>query len=108
MQTQCSHFSTILSNRLLSSPHSIQHTYVHAHFPPPHTSFTILLIITPYEVYASTHTRHRMVMMFEQHAMMLMMNRQARVVLEDRMKYSLQLTALRLNPRRLRGVQALT
>ena len=35
-------------------------------------------------------------------------NRQARVVLEDRMKYSLQLTALRLNPRRLRGVQALT
>ena len=36
------------------------------------------------------------------------MNRQARVVLEDRMKYSLQLTALRLNPRRLRGVQALT
>lgn len=35
-------------------------------------------------------------------------NRQARVVLEDRMKNSLQLTALRLNPRRLRGVQALT
>lgn len=35
-------------------------------------------------------------------------NRQARVALEDRMKYSLQLTALRLNPRRLRGVQALT
>lgn len=38
----------------------------------------------------------------------LCVNRQARVVLEDRMKYSLQLTALRLNPRRLRGVQALT
>lgn len=35
-------------------------------------------------------------------------NRQARVVLGDRIKYSLQLTALRLNPRRLRGVQALT
>lgn len=35
-------------------------------------------------------------------------NRQARVALEDRMKYSLQLTTLRLNPRRLRGVQALT
>ena len=35
-------------------------------------------------------------------------NRQARVALEDRRKYSLQLTALRLNPRRLRGVQALT
>lgn len=36
------------------------------------------------------------------------MNRQARVALEDRMKYSLQLTTLRLKPRRLRGVQALT
>jgi hypothetical protein len=35
-------------------------------------------------------------------------NRQARVALGDRRKYSLQLTALRLNPRRLRGVQALT
>lgn len=50
-----------------------------------------------------------MMMMFKQHVkVMMMMNRQARVVLEDRMKYSLQLTALRLNPRRLRGVQALT
>ena len=36
------------------------------------------------------------------------MNRQARVALGDRIKNSLQLTALRLNPRRLRGVQALT
>ena len=35
-------------------------------------------------------------------------NRQARVVLGDRIKYSLQLTALRLNPCRLQGVQALT
>lgn len=40
--------------------------------------------------------------------MMMMMNRQARVVLGDRIRNSLQLTALRLNPRRLRGVQALT
>lgn len=35
-------------------------------------------------------------------------NRQARVVLGDRIKYSLQLTTLRLNPCRLQGVQALT
>lgn len=39
---------------------------------------------------------------------MINVNRQARVVLGDRMKYSLQLTALRLNPCRLQGVQALT
>ena len=35
-------------------------------------------------------------------------NRQARVALGDRIRNSLQLTALRLNPRRLRGVQAQT
>ena len=35
-------------------------------------------------------------------------NRQARAALGDRMKYSLQLTALRLKPSRLLGVQALT
>lgn len=39
---------------------------------------------------------------------MLCENRQARVALGDRMKYSLQLTTLRLNPCRLQGVQALT
>lgn len=37
-----------------------------------------------------------------------MKNRQARAALGDRMKYSLQLTALRLKPSRLLGVQALT
>ena len=42
------------------------------------------------------------------HSMICTENRQARVVLGDRMKYSLQLTALRLNPCRLQGVQALT
>jgi hypothetical protein len=36
------------------------------------------------------------------------MNRQARVALGDRRKYSLQLTALRLNLCRLQRVQALT
>jgi len=36
------------------------------------------------------------------------LNRQARAALGDRRKYSLQLTALRLNPSRLLGVQALT
>jgi hypothetical protein len=35
-------------------------------------------------------------------------NRQARVALGDRIRNSLQLTALRLNPCRLQGVQALT
>ena len=38
----------------------------------------------------------------------VMLNRQARAALGDRRKYSLQLTALRLNPSRLLGVQALT
>ena len=47
-----------------------------------------------------THTHH--------YHFVCVTNRQARVALEDRRKYSLQLTALRLNPRRLRGVQALT
>ena len=37
-----------------------------------------------------------------------LVNRQAREALGDRIRNSLQLTALRLNPRRLRGVQALT
>ena len=36
------------------------------------------------------------------------MNRQARVALGDRIRNSLQLTALRLKPSRLLGVQALT
>ncbi len=35
-------------------------------------------------------------------------NRQARVALGDRIRNSLQLTALRLKPSRLLGVQALT
>lgn len=38
----------------------------------------------------------------------LYMNRQARAALGDRRKYSLQLTALRLNLSRLLRVQALT
>ena len=38
----------------------------------------------------------------------VLMNRQARVALGDRIRNSLQLTALRLKPSRLLGVQALT
>lgn len=38
----------------------------------------------------------------------MLMNRQARVALGDRIRNSLQLTALRLKPSRLLGVQALT
>ena len=48
-------------------------------------------------VYIIVHTTHR-----------VWWNRQARAALGDRRKYSLQLTALRLNPSRLLGVQALT
>ena len=52
-------------------------------------------------MHANKYIQHTYVFMYA-------LNRQARVVLGDRMRYSLQLTALRLNPRRLRGVQALT
>lgn len=55
-------------------------------------------------IYPHTHTHQTPISSHTQ----CVGNRQARVVLEDRMKNSLQLTALRLNPRRLRGVQALT
>lgn len=65
----------------------------------PHTRYDI--IIYPH---THTHTKHQ----FPRTHNVCVGNRQARVVLEDRMKNSLQLTALRLNPRRLRGVQALT
>ena len=57
-------------------------------------------------IYHNPHTKHLTPISSHIHSMWG--NRQARVVLEDRMKNSLQLTALRLNPRRLRGVQALT
>ena len=43
-----------------------------------------------------------------QHHSCVRENRQARVALGDRIKNSLQLTTLRLNPCRLQGVQALT
>jgi len=45
--------------------------------------------------------------MFAHHTF-LMMNRQAREALGDRIRNSLQLTALRLKPSRLLGVQAPT
>ena len=77
-------------------------------------STRLYVIHTPYTIHThnihTTYTESSVVAAchISQCVMKHTENRQARVVLEDRMKYSLQLTALRLNPRRLRGVQALT
>ena len=66
---------------------------------PPREQLTLVTLTTPY-VNIITHKT--------QHHSCVRENRQARVALGDRIKNSLQLTTLRLNPCRLQGVQALT
>lgn len=65
---------------------------------------------TRHDYIPTHHTTHTLLLSFIHHTHQVVVgeNRQARVALEDRMKYSLQLTTLRLNPCRLQGVQALT